>query len=166
MADIVYSNVRELTKQLKAIEPELRKQLIKDLKAVAKPVQAAIVAKIPNDPPLRGMRGNGRMSWDNSVNYKGRRVPAKSVTVRFRSGGSRRSAVTTLLSVQANSPVVAMLDQARKGRSPQGIAMLRGIGRTASRYVWPAAEQALPKAEAEARRILNEASQKISRGLR
>lgn len=166
MADIVYSNVRELTKQLQAIEPELRKQLIKDLKAVAKPVQAAIVARIPNNPPLRGMRHNGRTSWDNSQNYKGRRVPAKSVTVKFRSGGSRRAGITSLLSVQAMSPVVSMIDQARVGRSPQGIAMIRGIGMKASRYVWPAAEQALPQAEAAAQRILNEASQKISRGLR
>lgn len=165
MADIVYSNVRELTKQLKAIEPELRKQLIKDLKAVAKPVQAAIVARIPNNPPLRGMRHNGRTSWDNSVNYKGRRVPAKSVSVRFRAGGSRKSGVTSLLSVQVNSPVVSMLDQARRGNTPQGVAMIRGIGLKASRYVWPAAEQALPQAQAEAQRILNEASRKISRGL-
>ena len=166
MADIVYSNVRELTKQLKAIEPELRKQLIKDLKAVAKPVQAAIVARIPNNPPLRGMRHNGRTSWDNSTNYKGRRVPAKSVSVKFRAGGSKKQGITSLLSVQAMSPVVSLIDQARVGRSPQGVAMIRGLGMKASRYVWPAAMQALPQAEAEARRILNDASQKISRGLR
>jgi NifB/MoaA-like Fe-S oxidoreductase len=54
MADIVYSNVRELTRQLKAIEPELRKELIRDLKAVAKPVQAAIVARIPSRPNILG----------------------------------------------------------------------------------------------------------------
>lgn len=166
MADIVYSNVRELTKQLKAIEPELRKQLIKDLKAVAKPVQAAVVARIPNGPPLRGMRHNGRTSWDNSQNYKGRRVPAKSVTVKFRAGGSKRQGVTSLLSVQAMSPIVSLIDQARFSNTPQGAAMIRGLGMKPSRYVWPAALQALPQAEAAAQRILNDASQKISRGLR
>lgn len=165
MADVVYSNVRELMRQLRAIEPELRKELVRDLKSVAKPVQAAIVNRIPSNPPLRGMRGNGRMSWDNSVNYKGRRVPAKSVTVKFRSGGSKRAAITSLISVQAMSPAVAMLDMARFGHTPQGIAMIRGVGSKASRYVWPAAESALPKAEAEAQRILNAASLKISRSL-
>lgn len=165
MADVVYSNVRELMRQLKSIEPELRKELVRDLKAVAKPVQAAVVARIPNNPPLRGMNGRGRMSWNNSVNYKGRRVPAKSVQVKFRSGGSRRAGVTSLLSVQAMSPVVAMIDMARHGRTEQGKVMVSRLGSHASRYVWPAAESALPQAEAAAQRILNAASLKISRSL-
>jgi hypothetical protein len=167
MTDVVYSNIRDLMRMLNSIEPELKKQLVRDVKAVAKPVQAAIVARIPSSPPLKGMRNTGRLSWDNSVNYKGKRVPAKSVTVRFRSGNSRKSAITALVSVQANSPAVSMLDTAHKSSTQQGAAMIRNIiPSPRSRYVWPAAESALPQAEAAAKRILEAASIKISEGLR
>lgn len=163
MADVVYSNVRELLRQIQSIEPDLRKELVKDLKAIAKPVQAEIVSAIPARAPLRGMNNNGRMSWDNAVNYKGRKTPAKSVTVKFRSGNSRFTAITSLVSVQVNSPVVSMIDMARNSNTPQGQHMVATLGRKPSRYAWPAAERALPKAEAEAKKILDAAAVRISR---
>lgn len=163
MADVVYSNVRELLRQIQQIEPELRKELVKEIKAVAKPVQAAVVQAIPDRAPLRGMNNNGRLSWDNSVNYKGRRIPSKSVTIKFRSGNSRFTAITSLVSVQVNSPVVSMIDMARNSNTPQGQHMVATLGRQPSRYAWPAAEKALPQAEAEAKKILDAASVRISR---
>lgn len=163
MTDIIYSNVRELTKQLSAIDTDLRKEFIRDLKDIAKPVQTEIVQAIPATGPHRGMRGNGRLSWDNSINYKGKRVPAKSVSINFRVSGSKSFATTSLVRVTVNSPIVALLDQAGKAHSKRGAQLLRIMGGKPSRYVWPAAMRALPKAQAETKLVLEKAANVASR---
>lgn len=161
--DVVYSNVRELTRRLKAIDPALRKALVRDLKKVAKPVREQITKAIPLRAPLSGMNNDGRLSWDNSVNKKGQRVGPRKTSLKFRQAGSKRAGVTSLVSVQALSPALAMVDTARKARTPQGAVMIRALGARPSRYVWPAAERALPEAQRQAQIVLNEAAIKISR---
>lgn len=163
MADVIYSNIRDLNRRLALIEPTLVRQLQKEAKNAAKPVQNAIVSAIPERAPLRGMNHRGRTSWDNSVNYKGRRVPAKSVTVNFRTGGSKKANITSLVRVQANSPAVAIVDTAQKGRSPQGEIFIRALGGRPSRIVWPAAMKALPSVQAEVRIVLDRYSEIASR---
>ena len=163
MADIVYSNIRELMYELNQIEPTLKKAMVKDLKEIAKPIQSAIVSNIPSAAPMRGMINNGRLSWANSVNYKGQRVPAKSVSVRFRASYSRKTAITSLLSVVVNSPAVAMLDMARTAKTRQGAVMIRRVGGKASRFVWPAAERMLPATEAKVRIVLDRAAEIVNR---
>jgi hypothetical protein len=163
MGDVAYSNVRELTRRLKAIDPALRKALVRDLKKVAKPVQDRITNAIPMRAPLSGMNGRGRLSWDNSVNKKGQRVPARKTALKFRQGGSRRAAVTSLVSVQAMSPALAMVDTARNARSTQGTVLISKLMGRPSRYVWPAAEKALPEAQMQADKILKQAAIVISR---
>lgn len=166
MPDIVYTNVRDLMKMLDSIDTQLKRDLVKDAKRAAKPIRDEIVGAIPDRAPHRGMRGKGRLSWDNSVNYKGKKVPAKSVSVNFKSGRSRSYAVTSLLRVTVNSPIVALLDTARKSSTPQGAQLIRIMGGSPSRYVWPAAERALPKAQVEVQKILNEASARVSRRIK
>ena len=165
MADVIYSNVRDLNKRLKAIEPSLVRQLQKEAKNAAKPVQVAIVNAIPVQAPRRGMNHNGRTSWNNSVNYKGRPVPAKSVTIGFRSGGSKNASVTSLVRVTANSPAVAIVDTAQRSRTKQGEVFIRGLGGKPSRYVWPAAMSALPAVQTEVRMVLDRYAAIASRRL-
>lgn len=163
MSDVIYSNVRDLNRRLKSIEPTLVRQLQKEAKVAAKPVQAAIVNAIPTDAPRRGMNHKGRTSWNNSVNYKGRPVPPKSVTIGFRSGGSKKSNITSLVRVTANSPAVAIVDTAQRGRTPQGEVFVRGLGGQPSRYVWPAAMKALPAVQTEVRMVLDRYAEIASR---
>ncbi len=163
MSDVVYSNIRDLNRRLASIEPTLTRQLQKEAKLAAKPVQAAIVNAIPSSAPRRGMNHNGRTSWNNSVNYKGQVVPPKSVTIAFRSSGSRKANITSLVRVQANSPAVAIVDTAQRGRIPQGEVFVRGLGGQPSRYVWPAAMRALPAVQAEVRMVLDRYSEIASR---
>lgn len=166
MSDIVYSNVRELLKMLDSIDPQLKRDLQKQAKEAAKPIQAAIVKAIPDRAPHRGMRGNGRLSWDNSVNYKGKKIPAKSVSVNFKSGRSRTAAITSLVRVTVNSPIVALLDTAKKSTTPQGAQLIRIMGGSPSRYVWPAAEKGLPEASNKIQKILDGASARVSRRIK
>lgn len=180
MADVVYSNVRELHRRLDAIDPALKKAMVKDAKLAAKPLQTGIKSAIPTVSPLSGANENGRLGW-------GQGKPVKSVTVSYRTGRSKSASVTSLLSVKVNSPIVALMDYAgRKPRGPvrqvtrpyaykngtrthrvngQGEAMMDRLNmlRRASRFAWPAAERALPAVQAQVKGILDRASSRISR---
>ena len=180
MGDVVYSNVRELHRRLDAIDPELKKAMVKDAKLAAKPLQTGIKAAIPTVSPLSGANSKGRLGW-------GEGKPVKSVTVSYRTGRSKTTAITSLLSVRVNSPIVALMDYAgRKPRGPvrqvtrpypykngtrqhrvngQGEAMMDRLNmlRRASRFAWPAAERALPAVQAQVKGILDRASSRISR---
>jgi len=180
MADVVYSNVRELHRRLDAIDPAIKKAMIKDAKLAAKPLQTGIRTAIPSVAPLSGFENSGRLGY-------GVGKPAKSVTISYRTGRSKRTAITSLLSVKVNSPAVALMDYAgRKPRGPvrnvtrpyaykggtrthrvngQGEAMIDKLNmmRRASRFAWPAAERALPAVQAQVKGILEKASQRISR---
>lgn len=180
MADVVYSNVRELHRQLDAIDPALKKAMVRDAKLAAKPLQTGIKSAIPSVAPLSGFNGSGRLDW-------GVGKPVKSVTISYRTGRSKTTAITSLLSVKVNSPAVALVDYAgRKPRGParqvtrpyaykggtrthrvngQGEAMIDRLNtlRRASRFAWPAAERALPAIKVQVQGILDRESKRISR---
>lgn len=154
MSDVIYSNIRDLNRRLDRLDTGLKRELQKEAKRPAKKIQSAIVAAIPTAAPRRGMNHNGRTSWNNSVNYKGQLVPAKSVSINFKSGGSKRAAITSLVRVTVNSPAVAIVDMATNYKTKQGEVFIRGLGGRPSRYVWPAAERSLPEVQAEVRMVL------------
>jgi hypothetical protein len=59
------ADLRRAAKQVKEIDPKIRTQLIRDLKAVMKPYAESILARIPSQPPLSGMgRHQGRLRWE------------------------------------------------------------------------------------------------------
>lgn len=178
MADIVVSNIRELNRQLAAIEPQLKRQLVKDAKEFAKPVQQTVKSAIPtiNQLPLSGMTGSGRMGANGGVKLG-------KVTTRFRASGSRNSAITSLVSVRVESPLIAMLEFAgkknlvRRNRTrpypykggtrthavtTQGKEMIARLSGKPARYAWPAAEKGIPMAERNILLSLNKASKLIS----
>jgi hypothetical protein len=57
------SALRELNKQLLAIDPELKKQVGKDIKNALRPFASAIMSKVPTQAPVRGMIHGGRTAW-------------------------------------------------------------------------------------------------------
>lgn len=180
MADLVYSNIKELHRRLDAIDPAFRKALVRDAKLAAKPLQTGVKAAIPNISPLSGANNNGRLGY-------GVGKPANSVTTRYRTSRSQNRAITPLLSVKINSPIVALMDYAgRKPKGPlnqftreypykggtrrhrvngQGEAMIDKLNsiRRASRFAWPTAERTLPAIQAQVKGILDRASKTIGR---
>ena len=181
---LTVTDARELQKRLKAIDPMLRKELLRDVKTIGKPVQAAIKNNLSAFTPLSGMRGNGRMGF-NQVK------PFSSTTLSFRTRSSRHSDTTSLVSVRTNSPLTSVVDMAGKSgrfvgkgskavpgysrsfqrngktirtkQNGQGQALIRSLGKTPSRIVWPAAEKALPGVEAAINQILVRAYQVVNR---
>lgn len=183
MADVVYSNVRELTRQLRAIEPALQKAMVKDVKAEIAPLATAVKAALPTVSPLSGANTNGRLGF-------GQGKPANSVSVRYRTGGSKRIAVTSLASVRVNNALTSIMDYAGKRgvttrsqttrpyaykggtrvhrNNGQGQAMVNRLNSVAkpSRYAWPAAERTLPMVQAKVQSVLESAAAQISRSFR
>lgn len=139
--------VNDMIRELKKIEPELYRQLRKDLIADVKPLYSIIKSRIPVEAPLSGMNNNGRLGW------------GKPVIVRARIDLRRRRGFTSLLLVRTQNAAVEMVDMAgsaSQGKTPQGKIMISRLPGTHSRYVWPAVNRHLPK-------IIESANQTLER---
>lgn len=183
------NDVRNLQKRLKALDPELRKMLLREAKAPAKPIQAAVRSRLGAVSPPSGMK-RGRLNWNASVDGKGRVHSATDVKIEFRTKSSGFSNTTSLVRIRAASPAVAMADMAGKSGSyidagykgtgitrqyryrngtrhhrvnGQGRALIRALGGSASRFVYPAAETALPQARREVEQVLAKYANLVNR---
>jgi len=115
-------DIRKLQRDLKDIEPKLRTQFMREVKAIGKEPQKAIRNAIPTSPPLSGLDPNGRgrnakIQW-GQVTKGAKSGGAKSTTIRFRTQAGGKSLTTTLLGLRVNSPATSIADMAgRSGRS-------------------------------------------------
>jgi hypothetical protein len=128
--------VNQMIKELRQVEPELYRQLRKDLINDVKPLYRAIRSNIPPVAPLSGLNNNGRLAWGKPV-----RVSAK-INLKQKRG------FTSLLTVRTENAAVEMIDMAGSkstGNTLQGRAMIANLSGKASRYVWPAANRFLPE---------------------
>lgn len=60
---IKFLGVKETLKVLQQVEPEMYKQLRKDIRSITAPAVSRIKATVPSVAPLSGMNGNGRTQW-------------------------------------------------------------------------------------------------------
>ena len=166
--------VRELQKRLAAIEPRLRTQFVRDIKKVGKPLESQIKVGIGTIEPLSGMRKDtGRLGWGVGV------APDKTL-IQFRTSMGGKSLTTSLLRIKVQSPATVLVDMAgrsgryvgqgrrndnatpsekRRNANPaKGAAFIRSLneknGKSASRRIWPSAEQSLPAIRREVEVVL------------
>jgi hypothetical protein len=113
--DFTVQEIRALQKKLKAIEPSLRTQFMRDIKEIAKEPNKSIKKAIPDEAPLSGFTKPGAtLKWGQAKSGSG----AKSTTIRFRTQAGGRSLTTTLLGIRLNSAATSVADMAgRSGRS-------------------------------------------------
>lgn len=164
--DFSVSNVRELNKRLRAIEPRLKTELVKHLKGIAKPLESDIKRSINSVQPLSGMlKDKGRLGWGNGVR------PDKTL-IQYRTAAGGRSLTSSLLRVKISSPAMVIADMAgrsgnyvgkgrkndnassslqRRNHSPKkGEAFIRSLNAKVgdghpSRVLWPSAEKSIPE---------------------
>lgn len=180
--DFSVTDIRELQKRLKAIEPRLRTELVRDVKKVAKPLESDIKASIPTVAPLSGMaKDKGRLGWGVGVS------PQKTL-IQFRTSGGGRSLTTSLVRVKVSSPGTVLADMAgrsgrfvgegrrndnatpsqkRRNASPaKGAAFIRNLnnalGHGASRMIWPAADRSRDMVRISIETVLRDAYNKIN----
>lgn len=177
-------DIRELNRSLRNIEPGLLKEMRKDIRAIAKPVNDQIKQNIPAQAPMSGMtKGDGRLRW------LGDKKP-NSTTVINRARGSGRSLTTSLVSIRLNSAAVSMADMAgrvnksrpisreytyrkRNGEivkrrhrvTSQGRYMILNLRNRASRYGWPALENRMGAVESEINKVIEKYYRIANRGM-
>jgi hypothetical protein len=194
-------DVRGLIRELNTLEPGMKNAMVREAKAEAKPIVSILKQVIPKTAPLSGMsrtsvsrrrsathpnggtnsNPNGRLAW-------GAGKPAKSVTVKFRASRSTRSAITPLVSVWVNSPIVAISDIAGKGSlrkakkitseyaykdgtrrhrvTTQGRTMIRVLKeRNLNNFIYPNVEDSLDDVSKEVKLVLERYARKVNRKL-
>ena len=161
MAEPIDVPINKLLKRIREIDPELRKQIVRNIKDVGKPVETAIKQNLPAISPLKGANNKGRLGWNVDK-------PHDSTTLKFKATGSKTQAVTPLLSVRINSAAMSMMDIAgrkSKGTTRSGRAMIARLNRErrASRYVWPAGLEASPKVQDALQGIIGRVSNYFNR---
>ena len=177
-------DIREMNKALRNIEPSLVREMRKEIRQIAKPINDQIKLNIPAQAPMSGMaRGTGRLRWfgDKKPN---------STTISNRIKASGRSLTTPLVAIQLNSAAVSMADMAgrvnksrpvsreyvvrlRNGEiqkrrhrvTTQGQTMIRQLGSRASRYGWPALENKMDAIEREIDKVIEKYYRIANRGI-
>jgi hypothetical protein len=183
-SNVVY-DVKGLVADLKAIEPQLKNQMVAEARAESVPAQSAIRQAIPSVAPLSGMNRvnnpSGRLAW-------GAGRPANQVKFGVKTTGSRRSAITPLFKLVVSSPMTAIADTAGKGpgvprrlvtkpysyRGEMRTHKINGQGsnmisvlrsRHKSNFVYPAVESSLPSVEAKLKLVVEKFALKVNRKL-
>jgi hypothetical protein len=137
--DVIF-DAKPILKAMNELEPGLKKQMLREMKAITKPMVSEIRSVIPNTAPMSGMSVNrtssssdgrkfnsnptGRLSWDGGK-YKNAVIAPDNVIPKFSAGRSRRAAVTSLFGVWLRSPGVAMVATAGRGSGTPRYATTR-----------------------------------------
>jgi hypothetical protein len=124
-------DIRALQKKLKEIEPSLRTEFLREIKAIGKEPEKAIRNAIPTTSPLSGMTKPGATLQWGKVTKGAKSGGAKATTIRFRTKAGGRSLTTTLLGIRVNSAASSVADMA--GRSGNYV----GAGYKASGFSKP-----------------------------
>lgn len=111
----VIKGAKETLAALRKLNPELRKQLTRDLKEVSKPMVEGMKLRIKElAPPVGSLDHSGRTNWDNGK-YRSANIKPDNVIAKLSSGRSRRTAVTSLFAVWVRSPMASIIGVIGKG---------------------------------------------------
>lgn len=181
-SNIVY-DAKQLFKELKTMEPKLKKEMLAEARGIAKEPLDLIKKAIPEVAPLSGMgmdkNISGRTAW-------GAVKPANKVDFSTRVTGSKKYATTSLFRLIVASPMTAIADTAGKGSgrprsqvtkpypyrggtrshkiNGQGESMIRVLkDRRKSNFVYPAVEDSLPSVEVKLKLVVEKFARKVNR---
>jgi hypothetical protein len=168
-------NLSVVLKELRALEPDLRKQLVSEMKSEIRPIADDLLSKIPSAPPLSGFgsRAKSPYIWKKpgvsvaTPFAKRAKEPGTFPVVSIQFNDRRPNAGLSILELAGTRNI----GRAKGGLTPQGAAMIRNLngrypvkGRL-GRFVIP---EFIPK-RAEATRIavtiLNKFAKKVGRRL-
>lgn len=168
MLGVKVTGMAEVVVTLNGIDKQLVKDARKDLRTAAQPVIRAIKSNIPREAPLTGMQHMGRTGW----NLSGVKVTLKT---NFSKKAERRG--TALVSIVTGSKglggaafeIADMAGRRSSGRTRSGKKMISELNATsgrASRFVYPAAEAAMPYVENQMRDTIKKLSREYNKKLK
>lgn len=159
------SGLKETIAELKKLDPELLKQMRKDIKNEPGIVNAmsAIKSAAPSISPLSGMMHNGRTGYG-----KPRVSTSFKPSVRL-DRAKQRSIVTINTTAPANAigfQIIDLVGKGNKGNSAKAQGMKSKLRGTPSRYVWKSVEGKEPAMALAVLNIINDYSNKVNVRLR
>lgn len=165
MLKISAEGMQDTVRHLRNFEPELYKQMQRDIKSEPglQEAMAGIKSNIPTVSPLRGMNHSGDTA------YRGATVkPASTPSARL-DRGSQRTIVridTIAAKGAAGFQIADLVGRGQRGNSAKAQGMKKGLGGSPSRYVWKGFEQRKDGVNKAVVAIIERYSQKINRKLR
>jgi len=156
--------IKDAIKELKKIDPEYRKQLNKDAKAIAQPVTDAAKSAYPVQF-LSGMKygwaqkGRVKFPYDQGRAQKGVQVKVNT---------SRKNQGTIVITQK--DPAAALIDMAGKkgGSNARGVAMINNLQTkfgSPSRIMWPAYDAKAPQIEQNIADLVETIMEKVNRNI-
>jgi hypothetical protein len=162
-------NLKVVLKELRELDPNLRKEMQRELKSALEPLKNRLSPSIPPESPLSGFTGRKakvpfrwnkpRGSVVTPLGKRGRKAGFYPVAaVRFRSSGRNAG--------------FEILELARRARTPQGAGMLRALNASnpviggLGRFVIPAFRRSDNDVQQAAIKVLEKFAAKINRRLK
>jgi hypothetical protein len=169
---IKVKGVAETLRELGKINPSLKKELNKDIRAILKPLLSEINQSIPTSPPLSGMAHNGRTGWSNRKNSV---IKIDTRKPRRNLNEPRMSVPVNIVRITTKGAPVAIVDMAGKagGRVSKREAKYQrpnfanALAGNPSRFMWAKAADSLSMIEREMndtiKRVVRDANQEMAR---
>jgi hypothetical protein len=155
--------IKETLRELNKIEPELRKEIIKDFRQVVKPVVNEVRQSLPNQPTLSGFGRSWKAGkifpWDTGI-------VSKSVIPKIDT--RKRGNALAVMKVIMRSAGGTVTDMAGKrgGSTTRGQIMIANLERRfgrASRFMWPAYERKANEIEGGVEQIVEKVTDATNR---
>jgi hypothetical protein len=146
VAKIDIEGVQDTIKILREFEPDLYKQLIKDIKNEPgmNAALSAIRSRVPSVSPLQGNQFGGGMNHGGRTSYKVPKVSTSVTPSRRLDIANERSIVT----IQVVSPkngvgfeIIDMVGRGKNANTRKAQGMKSKLGGNPSRYVWKGFEE-------------------------
>lgn len=142
--------VKEALKELREIDPELRKAINKRAKDVVKPATDAMKAQYPAQL-LSGMKRNWQQRGRQLFPYD-QAAARKGVTLKVNT--SKKS--TSVIAIIQKNPAAAIIDMAGKGGSSRFNDALTALFGQPSRVMWPTYEKNANNVTDNMREVVND----------
>lgn len=155
----------ETMRDLGRIQPAMKRQVVKDIRGIVKPVVDVINARIPAEAPLSGMNHDGRTGWKN-VKKVAVKVDLRAPRSSPGSGTQGAKPISIVRIITKGAPV-AIVDMAGKGgglksrreskyRRPKFASALNRVG-SPSRFMWKDIEQSIGLIEHRLKKTVDDA---------
>jgi hypothetical protein len=164
--DIKPEGIAELVKVLRKVEPELAKQLPREMRQAGKPLVEEARSLLPQPSPLSGWG-----AWNNGGRDRSWTRKAKSgIRITTNTGARKGVHVINLMALESKDPAAAIYENAgrhRKGSitssdaSDRFLAALEDKHGAAPRFLWPAVEINIPKLNRELQQVIERWSEQL-----
>lgn len=158
MANIEVVGIKDTLKDLRTLNPEMRKQFARDAKQIAAPITNEAKGNYPQ-LPLRGMKYRWRQRGRDLLPWDARRARS-GVTVKIDAGRRRDGVITIIQKDPAASIIEFASNNNRLGRSLSTLAW-----GTPARVMWPAADNHIKDVTREMVQAIDKVADDLNRKL-